>query len=130
MPATVIAERVGWTHLLTILKDRVRLLRPLFVPPDPAARTMYLPGELMHCDLWFPPVDVPLGGGQVGRPPVLVMVSGYSRWISALLLPSRQARTWSSGTLVAAGPAREAATRAGFGTTKPRLGRGAPGGRS
>jgi len=45
---------------------------------------------LMQCDLWFPPVDVPLGAGQVGRPPVLVMVSGYSRWISALLLPSRQ----------------------------------------
>ena len=29
MPATVIAERVGWTHSLTILKDRVRVLRPL-----------------------------------------------------------------------------------------------------
>lgn len=90
MPATVIAERVGWTHSLTILKDRVRVLRPLFVPPDPASRTTYQPGELMQCDLWVPPVDIPLGAGQVGRPPVLVMVSGYSRWISALLLPSRQ----------------------------------------
>ncbi|GAB2578744.1 IS21 family transposase [Microlunatus antarcticus] len=90
MPLTVIAERIGWTHSLTILKDRVRVLRPLFVPPDPASRTTYLAGELMQCDLWFPPVDVPLGAGQVGRPPVLVMVSGYSRWISALLLPSRQ----------------------------------------
>lgn len=90
MPATVIAERVGWTHSLTILKDRVRVLRPLFAPPDPASRTTYLPGELAQCDLWFPPVDVPLGAGQVGRPPVLVMVSGYSRWISAVLLPSRQ----------------------------------------
>src|SRR3954470_10598796 len=90
MPATVIAERIGWTHSLTVLKDRVRVLRPLFVPPDPASRTTYSPGELMQCDLWFPPVDVPLGAGQVGRPPVLVMVSGYSRWTSALLLPSRQ----------------------------------------
>ncbi len=90
MPATVIAERVGWSHSLTILKDRVRVLRPLFTPPDPASRTTYLAGELMQCDLWFPPVDVPLGAGQVGRPPVLVMVSGYSRWICALLLPSRQ----------------------------------------
>lgn len=90
MPATVIAERVAWTHSLTVLKDRVRVLRPLFVPPDPASRTTYLAGELMQCDLWFPPVDIPLGAGQVGRPPVLVMVSGYSRWISALLLPSRQ----------------------------------------
>jgi hypothetical protein len=33
-----------------------------------------LPGELTQCDLWFPPVDVPLGYRQVGRPPVLVMV--------------------------------------------------------
>ena len=91
MPATVIAERIGWAHSLTVLKDRLRVLRPLFLPPDPASRTSYLPGELAQCDLWFPPVDVPLGAGQVGRPPVLVMVSGYSRWLSAVLLPSRQA---------------------------------------
>jgi transposase len=91
MPATVIAERIGWAHSLTVLKDRVRVLRPLFVPPDPASRTSYMPGELAQCDLWFPPADVPLGAAQVGRPPVLVMVSGYSRWMSAVLLPSRQA---------------------------------------
>ncbi|MHA6779638.1 IS21 family transposase [Pseudonocardia saturnea] len=90
MPATVIAERIGWDHSLTVLKDRVRGLRPLFVPPDPASRTEYRPGELAQCDLWFPPVDVPLGFGQVGRPPVLVMVSGYSRIIGAVMLPSRQ----------------------------------------
>ena len=29
MPATVIAERVGWTRGLTVLKDRVRELRPV-----------------------------------------------------------------------------------------------------
>ena len=91
MPATVIAERIGWTHSLTILKDRVRELRPLFLPPDPASRTTYSPGQLAQCDLWFPPVDVPLGFGQVGRLPVLVMVAGYSRWINAAMIPSRQA---------------------------------------
>jgi transposase len=90
MPATVIAERIGWTRSLTVLKERVRVLRPLFMAPDPAQRTQYLPGELVQCDLWFPPVDVPLGFGQVGRPPVLVMVSGYSRWLSAVMIPSRQ----------------------------------------
>jgi transposase len=90
MPATVIAERVGWTRSLTVLKDRVRELRPLFIPPDPASRTEYQPGELAQCDLWFPPVDVALGAGQVGRPPVLVMVSGYSRMIAARMIPSRQ----------------------------------------
>jgi transposase len=91
MPATVIAERIGWTHSLTVLKDRVRELRPLFTPPDPASRTIYEPGGLAQCDLWFPPVDVPLGFGQTGRPPVLVMVCGYSRHLDAALLPSRQA---------------------------------------
>lgn len=89
MPATVIAERIGWTRPLTVLKDRVRELRPLFMPPDPASRTEYLPGELAQCDLWFPPVDVPLGFGHAGRPPVLVMVSGYSRVIGARMIPSR-----------------------------------------
>jgi transposase len=91
MPTTVIAERVGWQRSMTVFKDRVRQLRPLFVAPDPAQRTEYLPGELAQCDLWFPPADVPLGFGQSGRPPVLVMVCGYSRWLSATMIPTRQA---------------------------------------
>jgi transposase len=90
LPSTVILERVGWTRGKTVLFDRIALLRPLFVRPDPAQRTEYAPGELAQCDLWFPPVDVPLGFGQVGRPPVLVMVCGYSRFVSAVLIPSRQ----------------------------------------
>ena len=44
MPATVIAERIGWERSMTVLKDRVQELRPLFVPPDPASRTEYLAG--------------------------------------------------------------------------------------
>jgi transposase len=91
MPVPVIAERIGWQRGLTVLKDRVRELRPLFMPLDPASRTAYQPGELAQCDLWFPPVDVPLGAGQAGRPPVLVMVAGYSRVMTARMIPSRQA---------------------------------------
>jgi transposase len=90
MPATVIAERIGWNRSITVLKDRVRILRPLFLPPDPAQRTDYLPGEVAQCDLWFPPAPVPLGFGQTGSPPVLVMVAGYSRWMWAVMIPSRQ----------------------------------------
>jgi hypothetical protein len=67
MPATVIAERIGWAHSLRLLRMRVRELRPLFVPADSASRTIYDPGELAQCDLWFPPLDLPLGAGQVGR---------------------------------------------------------------
>jgi transposase len=91
MPATVIAERIGWQRGISVLRDRVRELRPAFVPADPVSRTAYQPGELAQCDLWFPPAEVPLGFGQSGHPPVLVMVSGYSRVIAARMLPSRQA---------------------------------------
>jgi transposase len=91
MPATVIAERIGWSNSLTVLKDRVRVLRPQYRPVDPASRTSYEPGELAQCDLWFPPVKIPIGAGQVASPPVLVMVSGYSRWLMAQMLPSRAA---------------------------------------
>jgi transposase len=97
MPSTVIAERIGWTRGKTVLFDRIHQLRPLFRVPDPAQRTDYLPGELAQCDLWFPPADVPLGWGQVGRPPVLVMVCGYSRWMSAVMIPSRQGPDLLSG---------------------------------
>ncbi|MDH6146053.1 transposase [Kitasatospora sp. GP30] len=90
MPATVIAERIGWQRGLTILKERVRELRPAYLPADPVSRTVYQPGELAQCDFWFPAVDIPLGYGQCGRPPVLVIVSGYSRVITARMLPSRQ----------------------------------------
>lgn len=91
MPATVIAERIGWTRSMTVLKDRVRELRPVYLPPDPASRTTYEPGELAQCDLWFPDVDIPLGAGQNGRgtTPVITMVSGYSRTLGGLLIPSR-----------------------------------------
>ena len=68
MPATVIAERIGWRRSLTVLRERVGELRPLFAPTDPASRTSYAPGELAQCDLWFPPVDIPVGFGQVDRP--------------------------------------------------------------
>lgn len=90
MPTTVIMERVGWQRGRTVFFDRVAQLRPLFKPVDPASRTEYQPGELAQCDLWFPPVDVPLGFGHVGRPPVLVMVTGYSRVTAATMIPTRQ----------------------------------------
>ena len=83
MPATVIAERIGWANSLTVLKDRIRILRPQYRPVDPASRTRYEPGQRAQCDLWFPPAKIPVGAGRVASPPVLVMVSGYSRWLLA-----------------------------------------------
>ena len=100
MPATVIAERIGWDRGLTVLKDRVRELRPAYLPPDPASRTSYAAGELAQCDFWFPDISLPVGCGQVRtakRLPVLTMASGYSRWLSAVLVPSRQAEDLFAG---------------------------------
>ena len=91
MPATVIAERIRWQRSMTVLKDRVRQIRPEYRPLDPASRTSYQPGELAQCDLWFPPVRVPVGPNRGMSLPVLVLVSGYSRWLLARMLPSRSA---------------------------------------
>ena len=51
MPATVIAERIGSQRSLTVLRDRVRHLRPQYLPPDPASRTTCAAGELAQSDL-------------------------------------------------------------------------------
>ncbi|MEV4512564.1 IS21 family transposase [Dactylosporangium sp. NPDC049525] len=90
MPATVIAERIGWTRSLTVLKDRVRELRPLFAGVDPADRISYAPGEVAQCDLWFPPLPVPVGAGQQRVLPVLAMTCGHSRVTDAVMIPSRR----------------------------------------
>jgi transposase len=89
MPATVLAERVGWTGSASWFRKRVAVLRPQYAPKDPADRLTYRPGDQAQCDLWFPPVKVPVGGGQVASPPVLVMVASFSRFLTAWMLPSR-----------------------------------------
>jgi transposase len=100
MPATVIAERIGWTRSIRVLSARVAELRPVYLPPDPASRTSYVAGEIAQCDLWFPPITLPVGFGQVREParlPVLTMVTGYSRWLSAVLIPTRKAEDLFTG---------------------------------
>ncbi len=100
MPATVIAERIGWSYSIRTLSERVRELRPVYLPPDPASRTTYVAGEIAQCDFWFPDVAVPVGFGQVRTAtalPVLTMVCGYSRWASAVLIPTRTAEDLYAG---------------------------------
>ncbi len=43
----------------------------------------------VHCDLWFPGQVVPDHAGVLRSFPVLVMVAAYSRFIAAVMLPSR-----------------------------------------
>jgi transposase len=100
MPASVIADRIGWPHSDRTLRTRVAELRPAYLPPDPASRTSYAAGELAQDDFWFPDITVPVGYGQVRTAkqlPVLTMVSGYSRWASAVLIPSRNAEDLYAG---------------------------------
>jgi len=100
MPATVIAERIGWQRSIRVLSSRVAALRPVYLPPDPASRTAYVAGEIAQCDLWFPDVEIPVGFGQTRtatRLPVLTMISAYSRWLLAMLLPSRRAEDLFAG---------------------------------
>lgn len=99
MPTTVIAERVGWERGMTVFKERVRELRPLFVPPDPAQRTVYRPGELAQFDLWQPDVEIPVGHGQVDKMWVVVGSAAYSRFLGAWMVPSRAAHDVLGGHL-------------------------------
>lgn len=99
MPATVIAERIGWERGITILRDRIAELRPLFVPPDPCQRTSYEPGELAQWDLWQPDVKIPLGFGQVDKLWVVSGATGFSRFHGGWMVPSRAGHDVFSGML-------------------------------
>lgn len=99
-PATVVAERVGWEHSIRTLSVRVSELRPVYLPPDPVSRTTYAAGELAQFDVWFPPIELPVGYGQTRtakRLPVMTTVSGYSRWSGGVLIRSREAEDLYAG---------------------------------
>src|SRR5690606_41218402 len=58
MPATVIAERIGWQRSMTVLKARIRQIRPEDRPLAPASRTSDHPRELARCEPWFAPARI------------------------------------------------------------------------
>lgn len=89
MPATVLAERVGWSGSPAWFRENVARIRPEYAPADPADRISYEPGDQVQCDLWFPEVRIPVGNGKPRVLPVLVMVSSHSRFIMARMIPSR-----------------------------------------
>jgi transposase len=89
MPATVIAQRVGWAGGHSWFAENVARIRPEYAPADPCDRLVHLPGEQVQCDLWFPGQLVPDHAGVLRSFPVLVMVAAYSRFIAAVMIPSR-----------------------------------------
>jgi len=100
MRSTVIAQRIGWPYSVRTLSGKVAELRPVYLPPDPAGRTVYLPGEIGQHDFWFPPITLPVGFGQMRSAkqlPVLTMITGYARHVDGLLVPSRSAEDLFAG---------------------------------
>lgn len=89
MAASVLAERVGWAGGHSWFAENVARIRPEYAPADPCDRLVHLPGEQVQCDLWFPGALVPDHAGVLRSFPVLVMVAVYSRFIAAMMLPSR-----------------------------------------
>ncbi len=90
MPATVLAERVGWTGSIRWFSDNVKRLRPEHRPIDPADRITWLAGDAAQCDLWFPPRKIPLEDGTTKLLPVLVITAAHSRFISGQMIPTRK----------------------------------------
>ncbi|WP_409496652.1 IS21 family transposase [Amycolatopsis sp. cmx-11-12] len=97
MPAPVVAQKISWPHSISPLKKRLAVIRPEYVGVDPVDRVVYEPGQITQCDLWFPEPRIPVASGQERVLPVLVMTLGFSRFLTATMIPSRQAGDILSG---------------------------------
>jgi len=87
--ATVVAERVGFNGgvCTTVFRARVREVKQRLGVVDPADRLVFAPGEQAQCDLWFPSVPVAATGAVH---PVLTMIACWSRFLLAVMIPTRQ----------------------------------------
>jgi hypothetical protein len=90
MPATVLAERVGWEGSIRWFSENVRRLRPEHRPIDPADRLTWAAGDAAQCDLWFPPRKIPLEDGTSKLLPVLVITAAHSRFVTGRMIPTRK----------------------------------------
>lgn len=90
MPATVLAERVGWTGSIRWFRDNVSWLRPEHRRVDPADRLSWVAGDAAQCDLWFPPKRIPPEDGTAKLLPVLVIAAAHSRFTLGRMLPTRR----------------------------------------
>jgi hypothetical protein len=90
MPATVLAERVGWEGSPSWFRENVARLRPEHRRVDPADRLVWAPGDAAQCDLWFPPKRIPLEDGTDALLPVLVITAAHSRFTCGEMVPTRQ----------------------------------------
>lgn len=63
----------------------------------PADRIVHQPGQAAQMDLWFPEPRIPVGFGQAAMLPVLVMTLTFSKFLAAVMLPSRQGGDLTAG---------------------------------
>ncbi len=89
MPATVVAERVGWEGSIRWFRDNVNRLRIQHRGIDPADRLSWSAGDAVQCDLWFPPQKLLLEDGSRRLLPVLAMTLAHSRFMLARIIPTR-----------------------------------------
>jgi hypothetical protein len=90
LPASVIAERVGWTGSISWFRENVKALRVDYRRIDPADRLVWEPGDAVQCDLWFPPRRIPLEDGTARLLPVLVVTAAHSRFTLGRMIPTRK----------------------------------------
>jgi transposase len=90
LPATVIADRVGWDGSTSWFRENLTRLRPQYRRPDPADRLTWAPGDAAQCDLWFPPGKIPLEDGSTALLPVLVITAAHSRFTAGRMIPTRR----------------------------------------
>jgi transposase len=90
MLTTVLAERVGWTGSIRWFRDNVNRVRADHRPIDPADRLSWAAGDAAQCDLWFPPRKILLEDGTRALLPVLVITCAFSRFMLAVMIPTRR----------------------------------------
>lgn len=102
VPATVVLERLrtrGYAGGITILKDHLAKVRPVFLQARSYQRTTYLPGELAHGDWWELPITIPVGGGGQRRAYGWVMTLPHSAAHAAVFSFSRTMADLLQGVL-------------------------------
>jgi hypothetical protein len=82
--------KLGYGGGKTILDDRLRELRPRFLPPPRSfQRTVYRPGELAQFDLCEPRVEIPVGWDQTRKGYLVTCKLPYSRAFAGALVFSK-----------------------------------------
>ena len=97
-------QGLGYSGGKTILDDRLRELRPRYLPPPRSfQRTVYRAGELAQFDLCEPRCEIPVGYGQTRKGYVVTCKLPYSRSFWGALIFSKEFAdlAWGMGRCLA-----------------------------